>query len=180
MQSNHSPTANISPLNYIPQDNILMILELVQGWWLHHLPGQPVPAPGHAFREEIFANDQPEPPLAQLEAIPSCPIASYVGEEANPHFFQAAVKSLYESPPDWTITVPSATPHEACALDASPLCCPFLEMLQGLLIFLVVRCTKLNTALRVQPQQCRIQGDDHLLATLLLIPASMLMALLAS
>jgi len=38
-----------------------------------------------SLKEEFFPNIQPEPPLAQLEAIPSCPVASYMGEEANPH-----------------------------------------------------------------------------------------------
>ena len=37
------------------------------------------------FGEEIFPNIQPEPPLVQLEAIPSHSITSYVGKEANPH-----------------------------------------------------------------------------------------------
>ena len=31
--------------------------------------------PDHSFREENVPNIQTEPPLAQLEAIPSCPIA---------------------------------------------------------------------------------------------------------
>ena len=41
--------------------------------------------PDHPFREEIFPNIQPEPPLVQLDAIPSHPITSYVGEEATSH-----------------------------------------------------------------------------------------------
>jgi len=60
-----------------------MSLEQLQG--LHHLSGQPIPAPDHSFREEIFPNVQCESPLVQLEAIPSHPIASYVGEDTNPH-----------------------------------------------------------------------------------------------
>jgi len=48
-------------------------------------PGQPIPAPAHSF-----PNIQPESPLAQLEAIPSSPIASYVGEEAEPHLTTAS------------------------------------------------------------------------------------------
>ena len=44
---------------------------------------QPIPAPDYSFGEEIFPNIQPEPPLAQLKAIPSSAIASYAGEEAN-------------------------------------------------------------------------------------------------
>lgn len=48
------------------------------------LPVQPMPAPDGSFREEIVPNAQPEPSLAQLEATPCCPIASYAEEEADP------------------------------------------------------------------------------------------------
>jgi len=48
-----------------------------------------------------------ESPVAQLEAIPSCPIASYMGEEADPHLttnsLHVVVESDYispEPPPD--------------------------------------------------------------------------------
>ena len=34
------------------------------------------------------------------------------------------------------------------------LCCPSLDMLQGLNVFLLVRDPKLNTLLKVQPHQC--------------------------
>jgi len=43
-----------------------------------------VSTPDHSFGEEIFPDIQLEPLLAQLEAIPSSPIASYMGEDANP------------------------------------------------------------------------------------------------
>ena len=53
--------------------------------------------PHHSSGEEIFPNMQPESPMAQLEAIPSCPITSYMEEEADPHlsttFLQAAITS---------------------------------------------------------------------------------------
>ena len=79
----------------------------LQGWLLHHLPGQPVPAPNHSFWKDICPNTQPEPPLAQLEAVPSSSITSYVGEEADPRLattsFQVVVecyKASPEPPPD--------------------------------------------------------------------------------
>ena len=50
-----------------------MFLEHLQGWELHHFPGQPVPVPDHCFGE-VFPNIQPEPPLMQFEAIPSSSI----------------------------------------------------------------------------------------------------------
>ena len=47
-------------------------------------------------------NFQPEPPLVLLEAIPSCPITSYLWEEADPQLptpsFQVVVESHKVSP----------------------------------------------------------------------------------
>ena len=49
-----------------------MVLKPLQGWWLHHHPGQPVLMPHHSFWE-VLPNTQPELPPAQLKAISSCP-----------------------------------------------------------------------------------------------------------
>ena len=58
--------------------------------------------PDCSLREEVFLNVQPESPLAQLETIPSSPIASYMGEEDNLHptttSFHGAVESDKVSP----------------------------------------------------------------------------------
>ncbi|KAK4818640.1 hypothetical protein QYF61_016611 [Mycteria americana] len=54
------------------------------GWGLNHFPGQPVPMLDNPFSEEKFPNIQSKPPLAQLEAISSCPITCYLGEETDP------------------------------------------------------------------------------------------------
>lgn len=43
-----------------------------------HFLGQPISAPERSFEGET----QPEPPLVQLEALPSSTIASYVRGEA--------------------------------------------------------------------------------------------------
>ena len=58
-----------------------MFIEHLHGWWLNHLPGQPVAVPAHFFREENFPSIQPKTPLVQLEAIPSSPATDYMGEE---------------------------------------------------------------------------------------------------
>ena len=61
---------------------------------MHYMlpPGKVTPSPWQSIpvplREYFFPDIQPEPALVQLEASPSCPIASYVGEEANPHLNQ--------------------------------------------------------------------------------------------
>ncbi|KAK4823855.1 LOW QUALITY PROTEIN: hypothetical protein QYF61_007503 [Mycteria americana] len=52
--------------------------------------------------ERIFLNIQSKPPLVQLEAISSCPIACYLAAETDPHLsttsFQAVVESDKVSP----------------------------------------------------------------------------------
>ena len=56
-QSNHSPPTSISPLSHIPLCIcISTFLEHLQGWWLHHLHGQPIPVPDHSFKEENSPN----------------------------------------------------------------------------------------------------------------------------
>jgi len=82
----------VPALNHVPQCHISTVLEYRQGWWLYHLPGQPVPL-HHCSVREMFTNTQPEPPLVQPEAIASCPVTvmwekwaglkdSVVGQEA--------------------------------------------------------------------------------------------------
>jgi len=79
-----------------------MFLEQLQGQWLHHRPGQPIPVPDDSFREFVFPNIQPESPMVQLAAIPSSPITSYTGEEANSSltitYFQVVLESDKVSP----------------------------------------------------------------------------------
>ena len=79
-----------------------MFFEHLQGRWLHHLCGQPIPVPDHPFRKVVFPNVQPEPSLAQLEAIPSSPITSHMREEADPQLtttsFQVVIESNKVSP----------------------------------------------------------------------------------
>jgi len=49
-----------------------------------------------ALGEELFSNIQPESPLVQLEAIPSHPISSYMGEEADPHLTTTSLQAVVE------------------------------------------------------------------------------------
>ncbi|KAK4816514.1 hypothetical protein QYF61_017614 [Mycteria americana] len=83
--------------------------------------------------EEKFPNIQSKPPLVQLEAISSCPVTCYLGEETDPHL--------------------STTSFQ--------LRCPSLDTLQHLNVSLVVRGPKLNTVFEVWPHHCRVQGHDH-------------------
>ena len=98
----------------------------------------------------------------QLEDIPSRPIASYMGKEANSHVtttsFQITEESDKVSPEPLLLQTEQSqltqlllirpvlqTPHQ--------LCCPSLGRLQELSVFLVLRGPKLSTLLEVQTHQ---------------------------
>ncbi|KAK4806883.1 hypothetical protein QYF61_012604, partial [Mycteria americana] len=98
---------------------------------------QPVPMLDNPFSEVKFPNIQSKPPLAQLEAISSCPITRYLGEETDPHLSTTSFQTLHQ------------------------LRCPSLDTLQPLNVSLVVRGPKRNTVFEVRPHQCRVQGHDH-------------------
>ncbi|KAK4823743.1 hypothetical protein QYF61_006012 [Mycteria americana] len=118
------------------------------GWRPNHFPGQPVPMLDNPFSEVKFPNIQSKPPVAQLEAISSCPVTSYLGEETDPHLsttsFQAKQSQL---PQPLLIRLLLQTLHQ--------LCCPSLDTLQHLNVSLVVKGPKLNTVFEVRPHQCR-------------------------
>jgi len=134
-----------------------MFIEPLQGWGLHHYPGQPGPMPDHSFREEMFPDIQSKPLLAQLEAISSHPIIGYLGAETNPHLTttscQGAVESEKVSPqPPLLQTEQPQLPQPLLirlVLQPPPQPrCPALDMLQPLSVLLVVRGPKPNTVLK--------------------------------
>ena len=95
-----SPTIHPTPpcvLNHIPKCHIYTFFEHLQGWGLHHFPGQPVPMPDHSFSKEIFPNVQSESPLTQLEAIASHSTTRNLGEETNTHLTTTSFQVVVES-----------------------------------------------------------------------------------
>ena len=113
--------------------------------------------------EVVFPNVQPEPPLVQIEAIPSSPTTSYTREEADPQLTSISLQVVIESnkvSPELPLLQTEQsqllqhllvrpelqTPHQ--------LCCPPLDTLQGLDVCLAVRVPKLNTVLEAGPHQC--------------------------
>ncbi|KAK4831678.1 hypothetical protein QYF61_018675 [Mycteria americana] len=140
------------------------------GWRLNHFPGQPVPMLENPFSEEKFPNIQSKPPLVQLEAISSCPITCYLGEETDPHLsttsFQVVVESdeVSPQPPFLQAKQPQLPQPLLIRLllqTLHQLRCPSLDSLQPLNVPLVVGGPKLNTVVEVRPHQCRVQGHDH-------------------
>ena len=53
--------------------------------------------PDHSFSKEIFPNIQSKPPLVQLEATASRPIAGYLGEETNTRLTTTSFQVVVES-----------------------------------------------------------------------------------
>ncbi|KAK4832379.1 hypothetical protein QYF61_022234, partial [Mycteria americana] len=129
-----------------------------------------VPMLDNPLGEEKFPNIQSKPPLAQLEAISSCPLTCYLGEETDPHLsttsFQVVVESDEVSPqPPFLQAKQSQLPQplliRLLLQTLHQLRCPSLYALQYLNIPLVVGGPKLNTGFEVRPHQCRVQGHNH-------------------
>ncbi|KAK4825495.1 hypothetical protein QYF61_027650 [Mycteria americana] len=106
------------------------------------------------FSEESFPNTQCKPPLVQLEAISSCPMACYLGEETDPHLtttsFQVVVESSKVSPQPPLLQakqpqLPQPLLIRLVLQTLHQLRCPSLDTLQHLNVSLVVRGPKLNT-----------------------------------
>ncbi|XP_053940070.1 uncharacterized protein LOC128854090 [Cuculus canorus] len=139
----------------------------LQGWCLHPLPGQPLPVPNDPFCEKFFPDVQSDPPLAQLEAIPPCPVPCHLGEEASIHLsttsFQVVVESNKVSPqPPLLQAKQPQFPHPLLISLVLQLCCTSLDTLQSLNVLLAAKGPELNTGFEVQPHQCRVQGQNHL------------------
>ncbi|KAM9656645.1 uncharacterized protein ACIBXB_008917 isoform 1-T1 [Morphnus guianensis] len=122
--------------------------------------------------KKFFLKIQSKPLFLQLEAISSCPISRHLTEETSNHLtttsFQVVVESDKVSPqPPFLQTKQPQFPQPLLirlVLQAPhQLGGPSLDTLQQLKVFPVVRGPKLNTVLEVQPHQCQIQGNNHLL-----------------
>ncbi|KAK4824075.1 hypothetical protein QYF61_010586, partial [Mycteria americana] len=153
-----SPTLNLAlprpPLNHVPTHLIQTSFKYLQGWRLNHFPGQPVPMLDNPCSEVKFPNIQSKPPLAQLEAISSRPMACYLGEETDPHLpttsFQVVVESNKVSPQPPFLQAkqpqfPQPLPIRLLLQTLHQLRCPSLDTLQPLNVSLVVGGPKLNT-----------------------------------
>jgi len=77
IKSNY-PNSNHPPLNHVPEHHIQMVFKHIQGWWLNHLPGEPIPVFNNIFLigPKVFPDIQPKLTLVQFEAISPCPITS--------------------------------------------------------------------------------------------------------
>ncbi|KFQ29592.1 Tripeptidyl-peptidase 1, partial [Merops nubicus] len=61
-----------SPLTHVLHHHISTVWKPLQGWGLHHCPGQPGTALDNPQGQEIVPQGQPQPPLVPCEAISSC------------------------------------------------------------------------------------------------------------
>ena len=84
--------------------SLTQFFEHLQGQWLHHLPGQPVPMHYLSFWEEIFPNTQPEPPWCNLRPFPLIQLL-LPGRRGQPQTSPLSPFSKVSPEPtsDWTI-----------------------------------------------------------------------------
>lgn len=73
------------PTNHIPQCRISTFLEHLQGQWLCHLSGQPVPNTLLLFLRINFLDIWPEPPMVPNKSITSHPIPNSMRKGADHH-----------------------------------------------------------------------------------------------
>ena len=123
-----------------------------------HLSRQPVPMHYYSFWEFFFPNIQPEPLLSQLKVITFRSITVTCKKRLTPASPQSPFRQLWrviQCPLSLLLSrlnhpVPLAAPHKTCASDSAQLHCPFLDALQGLVVFLVMRSPKQSAVLEVQ------------------------------
>ncbi|PKU42927.1 rna-directed dna polymerase from mobile element jockey- hypothetical protein [Limosa lapponica baueri] len=111
-----------------------------------------------SFSEEIFPDIHSKPPLAQLEAVSSSPVACYLEEETNSRLatpsFQGVVESekVFPQPPFLQAEQPQLSQSLLIrlVLQTPPqFRCPSLDTLQHLNFFLVARDPELDAILEV-------------------------------
>ncbi|KAK4825912.1 hypothetical protein QYF61_003407 [Mycteria americana] len=156
-------------LHHILYEERLRELALFILYYTREKIESPVPILDNPFGEKNFPHIQSKPSLAQLEAISSCPIACYSGEETESHLattsFQVVVESEKVSPQPLLQAKQPQFPQPLLVRlvlqTLHQLRCSSLDTLQHLNVSLVVRGPKLNTVFKVQPHQCGVHGDYH-------------------
>ncbi|KAK4825244.1 hypothetical protein QYF61_025643 [Mycteria americana] len=154
IESNRNLTLPRPPLYHVPKHLIQTSFKYLQGWQLNHFPGQPVPMLDNPFSEVKFPNIQSKPPLVQLEAISSRPMACYLGEETDIPLattsFQVVAESDKVSPQPPLLQakqpqLPQPLLIRLLLQTLHQLHCPSLDTVQHLNVPLVVGGPKLNT-----------------------------------
>ena len=73
-------------LDQVAQGPIQPGPEHLQGWSIHSLSGQPVPAPHHSLCEALPPDIQSKTSLLELKTIPPCPITIYPSKDSLPFY----------------------------------------------------------------------------------------------
>ena len=81
-------------LDQVAQGPIQPGLEHLQGWGIHNLSGQPVPAPHHSPGKELPPAIQPKSSLFQLKTFSPCPAVIYPFKEFTPLLFIGSLQVL--------------------------------------------------------------------------------------
>lgn len=87
----------------------------------------------------------------------------HLWKETNLPLHHDLISSSYQPPPDKT--APSAASHSLVFESFHQFCWRSLHVVKQHSILLVVRCSQLNTALKIHSHQGWIERDDHLLSS---------------
>lgn len=113
---------------------------------------QPLPLLSHPW--QILLDIQSKTLLVLLEAISSLPCICHLWKETK-FLHHDLISRSYQPPPDKT--APSAATHLLVFESFHQPCWSSLYILKQHNILLVVRCSELNTALKMQPHQSWVQ-----------------------
>ena len=76
LRSTPIPTHPTMPTDHVSQCHIYTVLEHLQGWQLHHLPGQSVPVHHHSNTQPSICCSDPQSPLSSCHKHYKLPYAS--------------------------------------------------------------------------------------------------------
>uniref|UniRef100_A0A8C3K970 Protein kinase domain-containing protein n=1 Tax=Calidris pygmaea TaxID=425635 RepID=A0A8C3K970_9CHAR len=76
----NNPALTNPPLTHVPQHHVCPAFQSLQGWRLHHCPGQPLPRLHSPFQEGIFPNFHPKSPLQLYQTLSDFDIRFYMYE----------------------------------------------------------------------------------------------------
>jgi len=164
-----TPPLKQGHLEQAVQDHVQAVFEYLQGWRLHHLPGQPVPVLGHSHSEKVFPDVQREPPVflrGNLLCFSLCPLPLVLSLGTTEKYL--SLSSLH-SPFRYLCTLirsslrllqaeqsqlPQPFIMGEMLQSLNHLCGPLLDSLQHVHVCLVLRNPELDTELQAWPHQC--------------------------
>ena len=107
------PNSNKPPLSHDPKHHIQTVFKGIQGWWLNHLLGEPIPVLHNPFCKEAFLISNLDLPGATWGHFPS---SCHQWEETNPALTVISYQVFEESN---KVSSQPPLPQKICWLEIS-------------------------------------------------------------